>query len=260
MLFIYLFISYLSSATKTLDTSPSQGSNQIEGNVPAGSQCTTKMEKRPSKPLLKTYKEIATMAEKLHLPTAVLNRAKDLFTRVKDVDGRFLQGRGNNIIGSACLYVACWMQGEEGAPYTLKEIWIAGKHSSLKEMCTCVELITEKLNTPLKKMTPADFMPRFCLRLGLSKDVEVEAIHVAQKALQLKIVSTGHTAIALAAASVFMASQVSDKKKTRKEVAEVAGVCAETVKMLYKKMQPHAFELFPDYCRELPLLECLPKM
>ncbi len=221
-------------------------------------KCKTRMNDRRIKPLLKAYKEIATMTEKLHLPTTVLNRAKDLFTRVKDVDGRFLRGRGNNIIGSACLYVACWMQGEEGAPYTLKEIWIAGKHSSQKEMSTCVELITEKLNTPLRKMTPTEFMPRFCLRLGLSKDVQVEAIHVAQKALQLKIVSTGHTAIALAAASVFMASQVLDKKKTRKEVAEVAGVCDLTVKTLYKKMHPHAFELFPDYCGELPLLECLP--
>jgi len=223
-------------------------------------KCKTRMNDRRIKPLLKAYKEIATMTEKLHLPTTVLNRAKDLFTRVKDVDGRFLRGRGNNIIGSACLYVACWMQGEEGAPYSLKEIWIAGKHSSQKEMSTCVNLIVDKLNIPLKKISAAHFIPRYCSRLGLSKDVQHEASHVARKAIELKIVSTGHAATALAGASVYMASQVSARKKTRREIAELVGVGDDNIKTIYKKMQPHAFELFPESSSEFPLLEWLPKI
>jgi len=100
-----------------------------------------------------------------------------------------LNGHHNTTISSACLYVSCWQQGEEGAPRTLQEIWAVGKYCSQKEMSTCVKLIVEKLNTPLKKISASDFIPRFCSSLGLPADVQEAADHIARKAVELGILS-----------------------------------------------------------------------
>ena len=207
--------------------------------------------------LLNAYKEMETIAETLEIPNIKVNRAKEIFTQVRE--GRHLKGRSNNTIASACLYVACRIEGEEAAPRTLQEIWEEGKHGSLKEMSTCVKVVVEKIKTPLKNMAPTDYIPRLCSRLNLPNDVQLEATHVAGKTVELRVFSSSHKPIAVAAASVFMASQVSAMVKTRKQVAKVAGVCEATVKTIYQEMRPHAFELFPEIRGQFPLLDWLPK-
>lgn len=208
------------------------------------------MNKVPIKKLLRAYKEIAIMADKLDLPEAVANRAKDLFMRVKDIDGRrFLNGHSNNTIGTACLYVSCWMEEEDVEARTSKEIWSAGKHSRTeKEMSACAKLIIEKLNVPLVKTTANHFIPRFCSSLRLEKSVENIASSIARNAIELGFVSTGRAHTAIAAAAIYMASQVTETKKMRQEVAKVAGVADETVKTIYKLVRPHVYQVFPPIC------------
>ncbi len=126
------------------------------------------------------------------------------------------------------------------------QIWAVGKYSSQKEMSTCVKLIVEKLNTPLKKISASDFIPRFCSSLGLPADVQEAADHIARKAVELGILSTGRTPIVVAAVAIYMASKASDNKKTQKEVAEVSGVCEQTIQAICVLIRPRANEVFPD--------------
>ena len=213
------------------------------------------MNNRRMKPLLNAYKEVAFLAEKLNLPTAVVNRANDLFTTVRE--GRHLPGRSHNTISSACLYIACWQLGEEGAPRTLQEICAVGKYSSEREMSTCVNFIVDNLNTPLKKITASDFIPRFCSDLGLPIHVQEAAVHIARKIVELGIVSTGRTPTAVAAAAIYMASEACDTKKARKEFVEVSGVSDNTFQIIYKLIYLRAKEVFPDgfsFSAGLPLM------
>ena len=216
------------------------------------------MNNRQIKPLLIAYKEIATMAGKLNLPTSTVNRAKDLFKRVKE--GRHLQGYSNNTISSACLYVACCQQGEEGVSRTLKEIWAVGKHSSQKEMSTCVKLIVDKLNPPLAKKRASDFIPRFCSSLGLTVGVQEAADHIARKTVELGIVSVGRTPIAVAAAAIYMASLASGGTKPQREFVEVAGVSDTTIRTIYRLIYPRAKEVFPEDVRFSSAIDGLPKL
>ena len=207
------------------------------------------------KPLLNAYKEVAFLAEKLNLPTAVVNRANDLFTTVRE--GRHLQGRSHNTISSACLYVACWQLGEEGAPRTLQEICAVGKYSSEREMSTCVNFIVDNLNTPLKKITASDFIPRFCSDLGLPIHVQEAAVHIARKTVELGIVSTGRTPTAVAVAAIYTACQAYGQKKTRKEFVEVSGISDTTIQTIYKLIYLRANEVFPDgfhFASGMPLM------
>lgn len=221
------------------------------------------MKNRQIQPLLNAYKEIANMAEKLNLPTSIVNRAKDLFTRVKE--GRHLNGYSNNTISSACLYVSCHQQGEEGAPRTMKEIWAVGKHSSEKEMSACVKLMVNKLDTPLAKKSASDFIPRFCSDLGLSSNVQEAAAHIARKAVELGLVSTARAPSAVAAGAIYMASQASEEKRTQRQLAKVTGVSDTTIQTIYKLMNERANEVFPsispdDFGISSAPIEGLPQM
>ena len=55
------------------------------------------------------------------------------------------------------------------------------------------------------------------------------AAHIAREAVHLEIVS-GRSPISVAAAAIYMASQVSDDKRTQKEISEIAGVADVTIR------------------------------
>ena len=82
------------------------------------------------------------------------------------------------------------------------------------------------------------------------------ASHIGHRAMELDIVP-GRSPISVAAASIFMASHASEKKLSKKEIRDVAGVSDVTIGQLYELMYPRAAELFPAEFKlilsELPL-------
>lgn len=113
-------------------------------------------------------------------------------------------GRSNDAIASACLYIAC---RQEGVPRTFKEICAVSKVSK-KEIGRCFKLILKALETSVDLITTGDFMSRFCSNLGLPNMVQRAATHIARKAVEMDIVP-GRSPISVAAAAIYMASQVS---------------------------------------------------
>jgi len=99
-------------------------------------------------------------------------------------DGRSLKGRSNEAICSACLYIAC---RQEGVPRTFKEI-VAVSVVSKKEIGRCFKLILKAHDTNVDIIQTGDFMHRFCATLGLSRDVQKAATHIAKKSVDLDIV------------------------------------------------------------------------
>ena len=60
-----------------------------------------------------------------------------------------------------------------------------------------------------------DFMHRWCATLGLPKDVQKAATNIAKMAVDLDIVP-GRSPISVAAAAIYMASQVSTIRRVGK--------------------------------------------
>ncbi len=169
-------------------------------------------------------------------------------------DGRNLKGRSNEAISAACLYIAC---RQEGVPRTFKEI-VAVSTVSKKEIGRCFKLILKAHDTNVEIITTGDFMHRFCATLGLPRDVQKGATHIAKKAQDLDIVP-GRSPISVAAAAIYMASQASDDKKSQKEIADIAGVADVTIRQSYKLMLPRAAELFPDGFKFATSIDALPQ-
>jgi transcription initiation factor TFIIB len=80
--------------------------------------------------------------------------------------------------------------------------------------------------------------------LGLPAMIQRCSLYIGRKAVELGIVP-GCSAISVAAASIYMASNASDKKLTKKEIGDVTGVDDVIIRQSYELMYPRATELFP---------------
>lgn len=199
-----------------------------------------------------SLQEITSIAVRINLSKMTIDRAIDLFKQVQD--GKSLKGRSNDAKASACLYIAC---RQEGVPRTFKEISAVSRVSK-KEIGRCFKLIIKSLDMTLDLITTTDFMSRFCTNLALPNLVQRTASYIARKAVELDIVP-GRSPISVAAAAIYMASQVSDNKKTPNEIICITGVTQTTMRKSYKLMFSHAKALFPE---EQPstLIDQLPQL
>ncbi|ODM87669.1 Transcription initiation factor IIB [Orchesella cincta] len=161
--------------------------------------------------LMNAFDEISQIADRLHLPKTIVDRANSLFKTIHD--GKKLRGRSTDAIASACLCIA---SRQEGVAQTFKEVYYYN----------------------------GDLMSRFCSHLGLSNTVRNAATAVAKTAEDLGIV-TGRSPLSVAAAAIYIVSQASQFKRSQKEIGDVAGVGEETVRQVYRLMYSRAEELFP---------------
>ncbi|GAB6031520.1 hypothetical protein CHUAL_009289 [Chamberlinius hualienensis] len=203
--------------------------------------------------LITAFREISNMADRINLSKTIVDRANNLFKQVHD--GKSLKGRSNDAIASACLYIAC---RQESVPRTFKEICAVSKISK-KEIGRCFKLILKALETSVDLIKSDDFMSRFCSNLGLPCSVQKAATHIARQAVEWDIVP-GRSPISVAAAAIYMASQASEKKKTQKEIGDIAGVADVTIRQSYKLMYPRAADLFPEDFKFDTPIELLPQV
>ncbi|XP_051868340.1 transcription initiation factor IIB isoform X1 [Narcine bancroftii] len=188
--------------------------------------------------MMNAFKEISNMSDRINLPRNIVDRTNNLFKQV--YEQKSLKGRSNDAIASACLYIAC---RQEGVPRTFKEICAVSRIPK-KEIGRCFKLILKALETSVDLITTGDFMSRFCSNLGLPKQVQMAATHIARKAVELDLVP-GRSPISVAAAAIYMASQASADKRTQKEIGDIAGVADVTIRQSYRLIYPRAADLFP---------------
>ena len=201
--------------------------------------------------LLNAFREIADMADRLHLPEVIVNRANTRFKQVHE--SQQLNGHSNGDIAAACLYIAC---REEHVPRTFKEI-CAVSNISKDKLGRVFKLIVQSLSIPLEPVTATDFIPRFCGNLGLSRAIQKAAIAIATKANEIDLVA-GQNQVSVSAAAIYMASQASNDTKQAKEIGDIAGVADSTIFRVYKIMLPKAHQLFPDDFKFMTPIESLP--
>jgi transcription initiation factor TFIIB len=188
--------------------------------------------------LLNAFKEIGRMSDTIGLPQTIRDRANELYRQIDDQ--KSMRGRTADGIIAASLYIACRL---EQVPRTFKEICALTKVSK-KEIGRCYKFMLKVLETNLETITTQDFMNRFCSNLDLPMDVMKAATHVSKEAMRLGIVA-GKSPISVAAAGIYMVSQLSSTKKTQKVIADIAGVSEVTIRNAYKDLYPYRHQLVP---------------
>lgn len=202
--------------------------------------------------LTNAFKEVSNMAAKLNLPKSIVDRCKTLFKQV--YQEKQLRGRANDAVAAACLFIAC---RQEDVPRSFKEICAVSRHPK-KEIGKCFKLIRLATNTEVNPISTTDFMSRYCSTLQLPASVQKAASHIAKTAVELDL-APGRSYLSVAAASIYMASQASELKKSQKEVGDVVRVADSTIRYSYRLIYDSRDKLFPEGFEFATPLDQLPK-
>ncbi|MFH1285594.1 MAG: transcription initiation factor IIB [Candidatus Micrarchaeota archaeon] len=175
--------------------------------------------------------ELDRISSYLGLPENIREAAALLYR--KCVERGLIRGRLIESVVSAVIYAIC---RDYGIPRTLDEIAkVSGMEK--KEIGRTFRFIARELNIRVPLSDPSSYVPRFVSSLGLGGAVQERAIALLKKAMDKGIVS-GRGPTGVAAAAVYIAVAMSGgKKKTQKEVADVAGVTEVTIRNRYREMR-----------------------
>ena len=173
--------------------------------------------------------EIDRMSSKLGLPKMVREASADLYR--KCVEANLIRGRSIDAVTAASLYVAC---RQCNIPRTLGEIGSAAR-AGRKEIGRTERFIKRELKIRLPVQRAADYLARFSSMLGLDAQTELVARRMCDE-LELRELDSGRGPMGIAAATLYIASVQTGRRRTQKDVSVVCGVTEVTIRNRYKEI------------------------
>jgi len=173
--------------------------------------------------------EIDRMASALGLPETVRETASVIYRRALEDD--LLPGRSIEGVATASLYAAA---RQVGNPRSLDEVERVSRVDRMELTRTYRYLIRE-LELEIQPADPESYVPRFVSELGLGDEVEREARRLIQDAREQGILS-GKSPVGLAAAAIYAASLLTNKKVTQSAVGDVADISEVTIRNRYHEL------------------------
>lgn len=119
-------------------------------------------------------------------------------------------------------------------PRTLDEVSEASNVTK-KQIGKNYRFLRRELNIKISPPSPADFIPRFASRLGVSGEVESKAIDIVHKSKEQGLLN-GPEPTGVAAATIYIAAVLLGEKITQRQVAEIAKVSEVTIRNRYKAL------------------------
>ncbi|WZZ42193.1 hypothetical protein YC2023_038452 [Brassica napus] len=228
----------------------------------------------PDRGLIVAFKTIATMADRLGLVATIKvslarhvsfiitwlylcgvlhsfvdiglkDRANEIYKRVEDQKSS--RGRNQDALLAACLYIAC---RQEDKPRTVKEICSVANGATKKEIGRAKEYIVKQLgletgqSVEMGTIHAGDFMRRFCSNLGMTNQTVKAAQESVKKSEEFDI---RRSPISIAAAVIYIITQLSDEKKPLRDISVATGVAEGTIRNSYKDLYPHLPKIIPAW-------------
>lgn len=188
------------------------------------------------------FSRISQMCEAFSLPKVVQDSAKEAYKLV--YEDRKLKGKSQESIVAAAIFIAC---RRSGVARTFKEIWALTKvpKKEIGRTFKIMEKLLLNANIKLSHSTneiysttqtnAEDLMRRFCSHLGLQGNVTKAAEHIAKMAKEEGTLA-GRSPISIAAAAIYMASNLFQCQLTAAQIADKTGVSDGTIKTSYKHL------------------------
>ncbi|KAH0721767.1 transcription initiation factor IIB-2 [Solanum lycopersicum] len=195
--------------------------------------------------LILAFKAIGVMSDRLGLVATIKDRANEIYKKVEDQKSS--RGRNQDAILAACLYIAC---RQEDKPRTVKEICSVANGATKKEIGRAKEYIVKQLELEMGQSVEmgtihaGDFMRRFCSNLGMTNQAVKAAQEAVKKSEEFDI---RRSPISIAAAVIYIVTQLSDEKKPVKDVSLATGVAEGTIRNSFKDLYPHLSKIIPNW-------------
>jgi transcription initiation factor TFIIB len=173
--------------------------------------------------------EVSKLSTALSLPRTAQDTASLIYRRA--IKKRLIRGRSILTVTAAAIYMSC---RKCGIPRTLDEI--AGVSMlSRKELGRSFRFLFHSLGEFVPPSTPRTYAAKFANRLNLSGKAEGMAIRILEKAHEMKLTS-GRGPAGIAAASTYIATVLTNERKTQREIAEIANVTEVTIRNRYREL------------------------
>lgn len=173
--------------------------------------------------------ELNRIASQLKIPKNIQEDASMIYREAAEED--LIKGRSIEGVVASTLYVAC---RKNDVPRTLDEIAETARVSR-KEIGRTYRFIASKLNLRLTPTSPEKYLPRFCSKLDLTREVQFKSKEILKKAAE-KGLTSGRSPTGISAAAIYIASVGSGEKRAQKDIAEVTNTTEVTVRNRYQEL------------------------
>ncbi|MEM4246376.1 MAG: transcription initiation factor IIB [Candidatus Bathyarchaeia archaeon] len=175
------------------------------------------------------FSELNKFSTALNLPKNILETASVIYR--KAMKKRLIRGRSIHNVTAAAVYMSC---RQCGIPRTLEEI-AGALNLSKKDVGRSYRFMVRELGTFVPPLISPQYAARFSNKLYISGKAEAIAIKILQIAKNMKLTG-GRGPTGIAAAATYIATVLTNERKTQREIAEIANVTEVTIRNRYKEL------------------------
>jgi transcription initiation factor TFIIB len=173
--------------------------------------------------------EMSKISYKLNLPRNVIETSSMIYRRA--IQKQLIRGRTIQSVAVASIYMAC---RQCGVIRTLEDV-AGAANITKKEAARNYRFLLRELKPSVPQVNPRGYISKIVNKLALSGETERLAMSILNQASEMKLTS-GRGPSGIAAACIYISSQLTDERRTQGEIAKEAQVTEVTIRNRYKEL------------------------
>ena len=173
--------------------------------------------------------EMSKISYKLNLPRNVIETSSMIYRRA--VQKQLIRGRTIQSVAVASIYMAC---RQCGVIRTLEDV-AGAANITKKEAARNYRFLLRELKPSVPQVNPRGYISKIVNKLALSGQTEQLAMAILNQASEMKLTS-GRGPSGIAAACIYISSQLTDERRTQGEIAKEAQGTERTIRNRYKEL------------------------
>ena len=173
--------------------------------------------------------EMSKISYKLNLPRNVIETSSMIYRRA--IQKQLIRGRTIQSVAVASIYMAC---RQCGVIRTLEDV-AGAANITKKEAARNYRFLLRELKPSVPQVNPRGYISKIVNKLALSGETERLAMAILNQASEMKLTS-GRGPSGIAAACIYISSQLTDERRTQGEIAKEAQVTEVTIRNRYKEL------------------------
>jgi transcription initiation factor TFIIB len=173
--------------------------------------------------------EMSKISYKINLPRNVIETSSMIYRRA--IQKQLIRGRTIQSVAVASIYMAC---RQCGVIRTLEDV-AGAANITKKEAARNYRFLLRELKPSVPQVNPRGYISKIVNKLALSGQTEQLAMAILNQASEMKLTS-GRGPSGIAAACIYISSQLTDERRTQGEIAKEAQVTEVTIRNRYKEL------------------------
>ncbi len=173
--------------------------------------------------------EMSKIAYKLNLPRNVIETSSMIYRRA--IHKQLIRGRTIQSVAVASIYMAC---RQCNVIRTLEDVSKAANITK-KEAARNYRFLLRELKSDVPQVNPHGYISKIVNKLSLTGETERLSMKILDIASELRLTS-GRGPSGIAAACIYISSQIIDDRRTQGEIAREAQVTEVTIRNRYKEL------------------------